>query len=487
MTIPPFSESLRDFLLLSYSELEKKNLEMKKFRLQRKSEGFFRERIVKYLKGEMRIKAVTVAFCDLEGRLHMLDYDKKFFLTSHDNLTFDGSSIHGFSNLGESDLRFKVDWGSFRWMPADIFGPGKVFIFAFVRNQDGSQYSGDFRGRLKDLTDELYKKKGHTVLMSPEIEGFLMRGIDAEQNYHSQDGFELATRGGYFNALPKDELRQFIDTTAEVQRAMAFENEKDHGEVAPAQFEINFKYTEILNTCDQILLYKLIARQVAKLMGCTASFLPKPVVGINGSGMHCNISISKGTKNIFYSKGGKDSLSESAIKFAHGILYYANDLCLTINASVNSYRRLDPNYEAPNEIMMSPSNRGAMIRVPIGNEKSARIEVRSVAPDSNPYLASFCLLQAGLSGMDSSKKMYAEIEKTLGKKRVLWGNVGGALKAFKASGFLQKALGTENHKKYTDLKQEIAHRSPAELGTIIKTGEVIYHHEVTNQMLWNSF
>ena len=481
------SGSLRHFLALNYDELEMMNLEMKKMRLARKSDDACKKKVLQYLKSEDRVKAVTVAFPNLHGRLHMLDYDKDFFMDAHDNLTFDGSSIEGFSDLGESDLRFRVDWGSFRWMPADIFGAGKVIIFAFVRNQDGSQYPGDFRGRLKEYLDELYKKHGHIVLCAPEVEGFLFKGVDAEQRYESKTGFTPATRGGYFNALPQDDLRKFIDTVAEVQRAMGFENEKDHGEVAPAQFEINFKYSEILDTCDQICLYKLISRQVAKLMGYTASFIPKPTVGVNGSGMHSNMSIGKGGKNLFFKKKKEGNLSEMAERFANGIMYYANEMCLMFVPSVNGYRRLDPNFEAPNAIKMSASDRGSMVRIPIGNEKSARIEVRSVSPDANPYLVYFGFVKAGYAGMDASAKTYKEMVTTNNKKRILWGNIYEALRGFKGSKFLKDTLGEENHAKYYDLKEEVAHRSPKALGEHVKTSEIIFHHEVTNQDLWSKF
>src|SRR6185295_6889574 len=479
---------LREFLTLSYQELELKNLEFKELRTSGKSAEFFQKKVIAYLESERRVKAVTIAFCDLEGKLHMLDYDKKFFLESYENLTFDGSSVRGFTPQSESDLRFKVDWSSFRWLPADIFGSGKVIIFAFVREQDGSQYPSDFRGRLAEYLEELQKKHGYTAYLSPEVEGFLLEGIDAEQNYYSDTGFQLVTKGGYFSALPQDPLRRFIDTVAEVQRSMAFENEKDHGEVGPSQFEINFKYGEVLQICDQILLYKLIARQVAKLMGYTATFLPKPVSGINGSGMHCNMSINSGKKNLFYDRQRTDGISALAEKFLTGILYYAPELCLTINPSVNSYRRLDPHFEAPNEIMRSAKNRGAMIRIPIGNERSARIEVRSVAPDTNPYLGIFSILKAGFSAIEASEKDYKNMLQVALKNpvRKLWGNIYEATASFAGSAFLKKALGDESHAKYLALKEQAAARSPKELGAKIKTGEIIYHHEVTNQMLWNS-
>ena len=210
--------------------------------------------------------------------------------------------------------------------------------------------------------------------------------------------FEYVNKGGYYHSLPGDPLREFIDTTAEVQRAMGFENEKDHPEVAPSQFEINYSYGEVVAAADQIQLYKLICRQVATQMGMTASFLPKPVVGVNGSGMHTNVSITKGGKNLFWDPKGEEKISKMAWQFVDRILTHGNDICLLLNASVNAYRRLDPHFEAPNQIKASAVDRGSMIRIPIGNEKSARVEVRSVGPDANPYMVLYSIFKTGLHG-----------------------------------------------------------------------------------------
>ena len=149
-----------------------------------------------YLEKETRIKAVTVAFSDLEGRLHMLDYDKKFLLKAEDNLTIDGSSIRGFAVQAESDLRLLIDWPAFYWLPADIFGPGKVLVFGFVAERDGSRYPGDLRWLLRDYTDELYKKNGTVVNAANEIEGFLFRGRDAERHYFVTGEFDYVSTGG---------------------------------------------------------------------------------------------------------------------------------------------------------------------------------------------------------------------------------------------------------------------------------------------------
>ena len=200
--------------------------------------------------------------------------------------------------------------------------------------------------------------------------------------------------GGYYHSLPGDPLRTFIDTAAEVQRAMGFQNEKDHPEVAPSQFEINYGYGEVVAAADQIQLYKLICRQVANETGLDrVSFLPKPVVGVNGSGMHTNVSISKDGKNLFWDPKGEEKLSKFGWEFVDRILTHGNDICLLLNASVNAYRRLDPHFEAPNQIKASAVDRGSMVRIPIGNERSARVEVRSVAPDANPYMVLYSVFK----------------------------------------------------------------------------------------------
>src|SRR6202789_4329359 len=294
------SNELRSFLTLPYDELEALNVKAKEQRKNRVPQHQIQEERLKYLTDQKGIKAVTVLFSDLEGRLHMLDYDKKFLVKSWDNLTFDGSSIRGFTAQRESDLRLGIDWSAFYWAPADVFGSGKVLVFGEVIDKGGTPYSADIRGVLKSFAGNLYKKKNYTLNAANEIEGFLFQGADAERTYHETGKFEYVNTGGYYHSLPGDPLRTFIDTTAEVQRSMGFQNEKDHPEVAPSQFEINYGYGEVVAAADQIQLYKLICRQVATRMGFTASFLPKPVVGVNGSGMHTNVSVSKNGKNLFW-------------------------------------------------------------------------------------------------------------------------------------------------------------------------------------------
>jgi len=473
---------LRQFLEIPYEQLEEMNLAAKADRVAGRDPGKIREARMKFLADEKRIKAVTVCFTDLEGRFHMLDYDKKFLVKSADNLTFDGSSIRGFSRQAESDLRLNIDWPAFYLLPADVFGPGKVLAFGEVCDQDGTPYSADLRARLKSFAADL-RKKDMIANVANEIEGFLFKGRDAERHYHETGAFEFVSTGGYYHSLPGDTLRKFIDTCAEVQRALGFGNEKDHPEVAPSQFEMNYGYTEATVAADQVQLYKLIARQVAAQMDLTASFLPKPVANVNGNGCHTNMSISKKGKNIFYEKKGQDGLSAFGWSFINRILANGNDLCLILNSSVNSYRRLDPHFEAPNQIKVSASDRGSMVRIPIGNERTARIEVRSIAPDSNPYLAIYALFRTGLEGPSVEDDNDSKRPRT----RFLPDNIYDGIRLFKASKFAVKLLGEQVHEKYAEMKLASAERCPKALGAVVKRSEIQFHHEITNQYLWGQF
>src|ERR1700749_1201913 len=201
---------LRNFLALTYDELEDLNLQAKEQRRSRQPIGKIQEERLKYLTDEKRIKAVTVLFSDLEGRLHMLDYDKKFLMKSYDNLTFDGSSIRGFTAQRESDLPLGIDWSAFYWAPADVFGSGKVLVFGEVIDKGGTSYGADIRGVLKGYAVDLNKKKGYTLNAANEIEGFLFKGPDAERHFNETGKFEYVNTGGYYHSLPGDLLRTFI-------------------------------------------------------------------------------------------------------------------------------------------------------------------------------------------------------------------------------------------------------------------------------------
>lgn len=475
---------LRSKLELNYDELRKRNEANIKASLDPNRDiEKIKSQIIEQLKAEQGLTSVTVCFTDIEGRFHMLDYDKEFLLDSYDNLTFDGSSVRGFTGVEQSDLRLGVDWESLKWLPADVFGSGKAIVFGLIQDRDGTPYESDFRYRLKKYLQELHKQNGYRVNVAVECEGFLFSGRNAEQSYKSINGFKLVSEGGYYHSLPCDDLRLFIDRLADAQRVLGFKNEKDHPEVAPSQFELNYSYTDALHAADLIQIYKLTAKQIAANQGMTASFLPKPIAGINGSGMHTNISISKDGENLFFDASGEENLSKFAWEFVDRILSNANDICLILNSSVNAYRRLDPNYEAPNQIKASAVDRTSMVRIPLGNKKSQRVEVRTVAPDANPYLSIFSLITTGLSG--PLKESFSSSRSD--GNRILPGDIYCAMKHFSDSPWVKETLGETSTAKYLQRKEAAANRCPKELGTIVKTEEVIFHHEVTNQYLWGRF
>ena len=226
-------------------------------------------------------------------------------------------------------------------------------------------------------------------------------------------------------------------------------------------------------------LYKLLSRQVAARMDMTACFLPKPVTGVNGNGMHTNVSVARKGKNQFWDPKGQDQLSAAGWDFTRRILSNGAEICLILNSSVNAYRRLDPHFEAPNQIKASAIDRGSMIRIPLGNERSKRVEVRSIAPDANPYLALYSVFRTGLEGP------LAQDAGT--QSKYLSDNIYDAIRLYQGSAFYKQMLGAEVHGKFADLKLAQADRCPRALGAVVKAAEIQFHHEVTNQHLWSQF
>src|SRR3981081_617096 len=216
-------------------------------------------------------------------------------------------------------------------------------------------------------------------------------------------------------------------------------------------------------------------------MRLTGSCLTKPVGGVNGSGMHTNVSISKGGKNLFWDPKGEEKLSKLGWSFVDRILTHGNDICLLLNASVNAYRRLDPHFEAPNQLKASAVDRGSMVRIPIGNDKSMRVEVRSVGPDANPYLVMYSVFKSGIEGETAKIKNLRQAE------RYLPDNIYTALEHFREAEWTTTLLGEDVKARYADLKQASADRCARLLGTIVKAPEVQFHHDVYNQLLLNKF
>ena len=329
----------------------------------------------------------------------------------------------------------------------------------------------------------MYEKNGYTLNAANEIEGFLFAGVDAERHYHETGKFDYVNTGGYYHSLPGDPLRSFIDTAAEVQRAMGFENEKDHPEVAPSQFEINYGYGEVVAAADQIQLYKLICRQVATQIGHDR-LLPAQAGRRRERQRHAHQRLHQQGRQepLLGSEGRRRSSRKLGWEFVDRILTHGNDICLLLNPSVNAYRRLDPHFEAPNQIKASAVDRGSMIRIPIGNERShaRRSALGGAGRQSLPR-------DATRSSRPASKATPRR-SRTCARPSAFCPTTSTPRSRTSAiPHWTTKLLGEDVKGRYADLKQASADRCPRLLGTFVKPPEVQFHHEVYNQFLWNQF
>jgi glutamine synthetase len=309
-------------------------------------------------------------------------------------MMFDGSSIEGFVRIEESDMYLVPDlntWVVFPW----ITGKGKVArLICDVNKADGSPFAGDPRSNLKRVLKEMEELGFSSFNLGPEPEFFLFK-LDER----GEPTLELNDTGGYFDLAPMDlgeNCRR--DIVLELEE-MGFEIEASHHEVAPGQHEIDFKYADAVTACDNIQTFKLVVKTIARKHGLHATFMPKPLFGVNGSGMHMNVSLFNGKDNAFYDESGDLKLSETAYQFMAGILKHVQGFTAITNPTVNSYKRLVPGYEAPCYVAWSAQNRSPLIRIPSSRGVSTRVEVRSVDPAANPYLAMAVILKAGLDGI----------------------------------------------------------------------------------------
>ncbi|WP_028274360.1 glutamine synthetase family protein [Atopococcus tabaci] len=313
---------------------------------------------------------------------------------------FDGSSIDGFVGIEQSDMLLYPDmntWLIFPWTLDN--GKGKVARFICdVYNTDGTPFEGDPRSNLKRVLKEMEGKGFSTFNLGPEPEFFLFK-----LNEDGQPTRELNDEGGYFDFAPTDlgeNCRR--DIVLELE-ALGFEIEASHHENAPGQHEIDWKYADAITACDNIQTFKVIVKTIARQHGLHATFMPKPVQNIAGSGMHFNMSLFNDEGNVFYDPSDEEGLSNTAYQFMGGILDHAKGYTAICNPTVNSYKRLTPGFEAPVYVAWSGTNRSPLVRVPASRGNSTRIELRSVDPSANPYLALTVLLKAGLNGIDKAK------------------------------------------------------------------------------------
>ncbi|WP_277585799.1 type I glutamate--ammonia ligase [Psychrobacillus antarcticus] len=347
---------------------------------------------------EHEVNFIRLQFTDILGTIKNVEIPVSQLDKALDNkMMFDGSSIEGFVRIEESDMYLVPDlntWVVFPW----ITGKGKVArLICDVNKADGTPFAGDPRNNLKRIIKEMEELGFTSFNLGPEPEFFLFK-LDAQ----GEPTLELNDHGGYFDLAPMDlgeNCRR--DIVLELEE-MGFEIEASHHEVAPGQHEIDFKYADAITACDNIQTFKLVVKTIARKHGLHATFMPKPLFGVSGSGMHFNVSLFKGKNNAFYDKSTEIGLSETAMQFMAGVLKHVQSFTAITNPLVNSYKRLVPGYEAPCYVAWSGQNRSPLIRIPSSRGVSTRIEVRSVDPAANPYLAMAVILQAGLDGIKNN-------------------------------------------------------------------------------------
>ncbi|MFC1559899.1 glutamine synthetase family protein [Candidatus Margulisiibacteriota bacterium] len=405
-----------------------------------------KEEVLKEVK-DKGIRFIWLWFTDIQGQLKSVAISPSELEAAFDEgMGFDGSSIRGFARIDESDLIAKPDPATFAVVPWRPNEEPVVRMFCDILNPDGSPSEGDSRYILKRNLAAL-KKKGYILNVGPELEYFY---------FEDEKTTKVLDRGGYYDLTTLDAGSDFRSDTINALEAMGIQVEYSHHEVAPSQHEIDLKYSTALEMADNVMTYRIVVKEIAKKYGFYATFMPKPIFGINGSGMHVHQSLFdlKGEKNDFYDKKDKHHLSKIAKQYIAGLLKHSKEITLVCNQWVNSYKRLVPGYEAPVYICWAQRNRSALVRVPMykpGKEKATRIEFRSPDPACNPYLAFSAMLTAGLEGIEKGYelpepvekdvyKMEAEDRKSLGID-TLPGSLIEAIELAEANGIVKKALG----------------------------------------------
>lgn len=420
--------------------------------------SYTKQEIMKMAKDE-DVKFIRLQFTDILGQLKNVAITVSQLEKALDGkCMFDGSSIEGFVRIEESDMYLKPDYDTFvifPWRPQE----GKVArLICDVYGTDNKPFIGDPRYALKRVLKEA-ADMGYTVNVGPEMEFFLYFTDDTgAPTLNSYD------KGGYFDMSPVDhggECRRDICLAIE---KMGFEVEASHHEVAPAQHEIDFKYTDALDAADKIMTFKLVAKSISKRHGLYATFMPKPKFGINGSGMHVNMSLSKGGVNAFYDEKDSFGLSKAAYSYIAGIMKYIPEFVVLTNPLINSYRRIVPGYEAPCYIAWSGKNRSPLIRVPAARGSSTRVELRSPDPSCNPYLALAACIKAGLLGIQeglvpppSADTNIFELTTAEREERGIYslpGSLDEALRNFEKSKFGKDVVGPHIFAKFVEAKKE---------------------------------
>ena len=394
---------------------------------------------------EKDIKFIRLWFTDVLGNL------KSFAITPtelegafEEGMGFDGSSVEGFTRIEESDMVAWPDPSTFAILPLRPSPGGAARMFCDIRTPDGRPFAGDPRYVLKRMVEKA-KSMGFTMYVGPELEFFY---------FQDSSGTEILDQGGYFDLTTLDAGSDLRRDTINALHALGIQVEYSHHEVAPSQHEIDLRFKDALTMADQVMTYRLTVKEIAHQKGLYATFMPKPIYGVNGSGMHVHQSLFRGNQNAFFDPDDEYNLSPIAKAYIAGLLYHIKEMALVTNQWVNSYKRLVPGYEAPVYICWSRRNRSAMVRVPLykpGKEKATRVELRNPDPACNPYLAFAAMLAAGLDGIEkgmelppeASNNIYemSEEERKAAGIESLPEDLYQALKEFEHSTFMRETLG----------------------------------------------
>jgi glutamine synthetase len=352
-----------------------------------------KEEILKKAK-ELDVKFVRLQFVDILGTIKNVAITVEQLPAALDGeIMFDGSSIEGFTRIQESDMYLRPDYDTFSTFPWRPKEGAVARLMCDIYTPDGEPFAGCPRSTLKKVIEEA-KEMGYEMYAGPEPEFFLF-----ERDEKGKPTTITHDKGGYFDLSPIDLGENARRDIVLALEAMGFEVEASHHEVAPGQHEIDFKYTNVLRTADNIATFKFVTKAIALQHGLHATFMPKPIFGENGSGMHTHQSLFKDGENAFFDPSDELGLSEIAYYYIGGILKHAPALAAITNPTINSYKRLVPGYEAPVYISWSARNRSALVRVPAARGKATRIELRNPDPSCNPYLAMAVMLKAGLDGI----------------------------------------------------------------------------------------
>ncbi len=365
--------------------------------------------VLKILKEE-KVNYLRLQFTDIMGINKNVEVPpSQFEKAVEGKILFDGSSIEGFSRIEESDMILKPDLDTLLIFPWNDNRKRIARMICDIYNPDDTPFEGCPRGVLKRITKRA-AKLGYTMNAGLEAEFFLF-----ERDEAGKITTKTHDSGGYFDLTPIDKGEDARQAMVDSLCSMGFEVEAAHHEVAPGQHEIDFKYADALKAADNIATFRFVVRKVATNYNLHATFMPKPIFGINGSGMHTHQSLFKGDDNVFYDKKSENGLSKIALNYIAGIIKHARSITAITNPLVNSYKRLVPGYEAPTMISWSERNRSPLIRVPAKRGTGTRIELRSPDPSANPYLALSVMLASGLDGIEKNLTPPEPVDKNLYK------------------------------------------------------------------------